>query len=156
MTRPGLAIAMALAALLLSSPAQACSLPQKMPETRDVVRSADHVFVGTLRRLKEDKLHEVMAYEVTVVESIKGRASGTLHYFSQLSSAACGFSLDDGIYLFTNSSKQLEIAQGKMRDPYAGQASQYGAGLSIFGVHERHASASEASSSGRDHLSGGN
>ena len=116
------------------------------------VSSADNVFIGSLRKLSRDDLHQVAAYEVTVIESIRGEASATLHYFSYLSSAACGFELEDGTYLFGQSTAQIKIAKGEAKEPYAGQAGKYGAGLFVLGAHERHDDVKTAKAAARAYL----
>jgi hypothetical protein len=154
MNRFAIAAAFALTAALLSLPVQACSLPQKMPTVVEQAAKADHVFVGQLRQLQHDVLHLVVSYEVTVLDTIKGKAAGTLNFYSHTSSAACGFVLADGVYLLGATEQQLNVAKGEAREQHAGEAAKYGAQFGIFGVHERHDSAIQAAAAGRKYLAG--
>lgn len=120
------------------------------------VAQTDHVFVGSLKKLARDEQLEVAAYEVEVIETLKGSATGTLHMFSYTSSAACGFELPDGIYLLGQSELQIKVAKGEAEEPFAGQAGKYGAGLFVLGVHERHDSAERAVDAACHYLAGGN
>ena len=155
MNRFAIAAASALFAALLSSPALACSLPQKLPTMVERIAQADHVYVGKVRQLNHDDMHLAMPYEVTVLESIKGSASGTLQFYSLTSSAACGFILADGVYLLGATDQQLKVAKGETRAQYISQAARHGAQFGIFGVHERHDSSRAAAAAARTYLAAG-
>ncbi len=155
MNRCILAAAAAAATIMISTQAMACSLPSKMPTMAERFAAADSIFIGSLRKLSRDDLHQGAAYEVTVIESVKGEASGTLHYFSHLSSAACGFELENGTYVFGQTPAQIRIAKGEASDHWAGQAGKYGAGLFVLGAQGRHGGVEDARAAALGYASSG-